>query len=120
VGEATSPTRPSIPLASSHLLINGPRDHTVSSEIKRELASADRIDLLVSFLKWSGWRLLRDEACRFLDRHPGGLRVLTTTYRRISLPNGGLNAFDARLEIRQIALEVADPRVDFCIRQLDH
>ena len=36
--------------------------------------------LLVSFLKWSGWRLLRDEARRFLDRHPGGLRVLTTTY----------------------------------------
>jgi len=54
VGEATSPTRPSIPLASSHLLINGPRDHTVSSEIKRELASADRVDLLVSFLKWFG------------------------------------------------------------------
>jgi len=80
VGEATSPERPSIPLASSHLLINGPRDHTVSSEIKRELASADRVDLLVSFLKWSGWRLLRDQARRFLDRHPGGLRVLTTTY----------------------------------------
>jgi hypothetical protein len=44
VGEATAPMRPSIPLASSHLLINGPRDHTVSSEIKRELASADRVD----------------------------------------------------------------------------
>jgi len=80
VGEGTTPQRPSIPLASSHLLINGPRDHTVSSEIKREFASADRIDLLVSFLKWSGWRLLRDLARRFLDRHPGRLRVLTTTY----------------------------------------
>ena len=55
VGEATAPQRPSIPLASPHLLINGPRDHTVSSEIKRELASADRVDLLVSFLKFSGW-----------------------------------------------------------------
>ena len=80
VGEATAPTRPSIPLASAHLLINGPRDHTVSSEIKRELASSDRVDLLVSFLKWSGWRLLRDEVRGFLDRHPAGLRVLTTTY----------------------------------------
>jgi HKD family nuclease len=79
VGEATAPQRPSIPLVSSHLLINGPRDHTVSSEIKREFASADRVDLLVSFLKWSGWRLLRDQARRFLDRHPGGLRVLTIT-----------------------------------------
>ena len=72
VGEATAPTRPSIPLASSHLLINGPRDHTVSSEIKRELASADRVDLLVSFLKWSGWRLLRDEARRFLHHRLEG------------------------------------------------
>jgi superfamily II DNA or RNA helicase/HKD family nuclease len=80
VGEAAAPQRPSIPLASSHLLINGPRDHTVSSEIKRELASADRVDLLVSFLKFSGWRLLRDDVRRFLDRRPGGLRVLTTTY----------------------------------------
>jgi superfamily II DNA or RNA helicase/HKD family nuclease len=80
VGEATAPQRPSIPLASSHLLINGPRDHTVSSEIKRELASADRVDLLVSFLKFSGWRLLRDDIRRFLDRRPNGLRVLTTTY----------------------------------------
>jgi superfamily II DNA or RNA helicase/HKD family nuclease len=80
LGEAEAPTRPSIPLASAHLLINGPRDHTVSSEIKRELASADRVDLLVSFLKWSGWRLLRDHIRRFLERHPGCLRVLTTTY----------------------------------------
>ncbi len=36
VGEATSPQRPSIPLSSSHLLINGPRDHKVNSEIKRD------------------------------------------------------------------------------------
>ena len=40
----------------------------------------DRVDLLVSFLKWSGWRLLRDPVRRFLERRPGGLRVLTTTY----------------------------------------
>ncbi len=80
VGEPSSLTRPSIPLASTHLLINGPRDRTVSSEIERELGSVDRVDLLVSFLKWSGWRLLRDPVRRFLERRPGGLRVLTTTY----------------------------------------
>ena len=59
--EAAAPDRPAIPLSASHLLVNGPRDHTVSSEIQRELASADRVDLLVSVLKWPGWRLLRDE-----------------------------------------------------------
>ena len=80
VGEAAAPERPSIPLAASALLVNGPRDHTVSSEVQLELASADRVDLLVSFLKWSGLRLLRDRLRRFLDRRPGALRVLTTTY----------------------------------------
>ena len=80
VAEAAAPERPSIPLASSALLVNGPRDHTVSSEIQLELASADRVDLLVSFLKWSGLRLLKDRLQHFLRWNPGGLRVLTTTY----------------------------------------
>jgi hypothetical protein len=35
-------------------------------------SSADRVDPPGSILKWSGWRLLRDEARRFLDGHPGG------------------------------------------------
>ena len=92
VGEATSPTRPSIPLASSHLLINGPRDHTVSSEIKRELASADRVDLLVSFLKWSGWRLLRDEARRFRAILGGTCKEIMPTPRNLAM-----EAPDARI-----------------------
>jgi hypothetical protein len=60
----------------------------VSSEIKRELASADRVDLLVSFLKFSGWRLLRDDIRRFLDRCPGG------TYRQI-MPTPRIPAMEA-------------------------
>ncbi len=79
-GPSSQPERPSVPLAASHLLINSPRDHTVSFEIQKEIASADRVDLLISFLKWSGWRLVRDRIREFLERRPGGLRVLTTTY----------------------------------------
>ena len=63
-----------------------------------------------------GWR----DAVESLERRLGGLRVLTTNSQRGLLPNGRLDALDARLQIRQIAFELADPRVDFCIRQLDH
>lgn len=72
--------RPSLPLRHSDLLVNGPRDLRVGNEVRRELASADRVDLLLSFVKWSGIRLLKDELREFVARRPGGLRVLTTTY----------------------------------------
>jgi superfamily II DNA or RNA helicase len=74
------PDRPEIPLASSDLLVNGRHDVSIGPEVKRELASADRVDLLCSFLKWSGLRLVESELRDFLRRRPGGLRVLTTTY----------------------------------------
>ncbi|MGE0791257.1 MAG: DUF3427 domain-containing protein [Sandaracinaceae bacterium] len=79
LGTGTLP-RPSLPLRQSDLLVNGPRDLRVGREIKLELASADRVDVLMSFLKWSGLRVVRDELAAFCRRRPGGLRVLTTTY----------------------------------------
>ena len=72
--------RPTLPLRHSDLLVNGPRDLRVGHEVQLELASADRVDLIVSFVKWSGFRLLRSAIAAFLARRPGGLRVLTTTY----------------------------------------
>lgn len=72
--------RPRIPLSSSDLLVNGRHDLRLGSELRRELASADRVDLLCSFLKWSGFRVLEGELRALLRRRPGGLRVLTTAY----------------------------------------
>jgi len=77
----TPPTRPSIPLSSSDLLVNGPHDLSLGPALQHELPSADRVDLLCSFLKWSGLRLVEDPLRAFALRRGGpALRVLTTVY----------------------------------------
>ncbi len=72
--------RPALSLRQSDLIVNGPRDLSLGSQIRSELASADRVDLLLSFLKFSGLRVVRLELEEFCRRNPGKLRVLTTTY----------------------------------------
>ncbi len=71
--------RPAIPLSASALLVNGPRDHSIGTAVCSELESADRVDLLCSFLKWTGLRIVRDALLRFLARG-GQMRVITTCY----------------------------------------
>jgi superfamily II DNA or RNA helicase/HKD family nuclease len=93
--------RPTLPLRHSDLLVNGPRDLRIGHEVPLELASADRVDLLVAFVKWSGYRLLRSDLEHFLARRPGALRVLTTTYLGASEPEAieALIAAGARVKV---------------------
>ncbi|MBU47807.1 MAG: hypothetical protein CL920_03845 [Deltaproteobacteria bacterium] len=77
--------RPSIPLNNSDLLVNGRHDLSLGPELQRELASSDRVDLLCSFLKWSGVRLLLPSIKDFVQRKGrGAFRVLTTTYMGVT------------------------------------
>lgn len=73
--------RPGIPLRHSELIVNGPRDLRVGAELSRELPSADRVDLLMSFIKWSGFVEVKRALTQLRDRG-GQLRILTTTYMR--------------------------------------
>ncbi len=75
--------RPDTPLARSALLTGTRLDPALGVQLRKELASADRVDILCSFIKWSGLRLLIDDLRR-LTAAPASdgprLRVLTTSY----------------------------------------
>ncbi len=71
--------RPGIPLSTSALLVNGRDEHNIGHELRRELASADAVDLICAFIRWQGLRLLEGELKRLCDAKKP-LRVLTTVY----------------------------------------
>ena len=73
--------RPKLPLGQSDLLINGPRDLAIGHEIRSELASATAVDVIVSFVKWTGVRVIKPELEEFARRPTParyGFRVRST------------------------------------------
>ncbi|MGH3439822.1 MAG: DEAD/DEAH box helicase family protein, partial [Sciscionella sp.] len=78
--------RPATPLSDTALMTNAHNEPTLAAELRAELASADRVDLLCAFVKWQGLRLLEGPLTDLRERNVP-LRVITTTY---------LGATDAR------------------------
>jgi superfamily II DNA or RNA helicase len=66
-------------LIHSELFTGGNSGITLESELRKEILSSNKIDLLVSFIKWKGIRILEPELKEFTDKG-GKLRVITTTY----------------------------------------
>ncbi|MGW2691235.1 DUF3427 domain-containing protein [Streptomyces sp. NPDC001296] len=71
--------RPLTPLSETALITNAPDDPNLGAELRAELATADRIDLLCAFVKWHGIRVLED-ALRAAKERNVPIRVITTTY----------------------------------------
>lgn len=71
--------RPTLSLRHSGLLVNAGRDYQLGGELAKEIESADRIELLCAFVRFSGVRLVREALARFAQRG-GVLRVLTSIY----------------------------------------
>ncbi len=79
IADLAAPERPEVPLGTSDLMVNGRHDLRLGTELIRELASADAVDLLCSFLKHSGLRVVEEALEAFFARG-GRMRVLTTAY----------------------------------------
>ncbi len=76
----TAPERPKSGFRVSNLFTGGQSEISLGSEIMRDIASADNISIIVSFLRMSGVRMILDELKKFCSQPGHTLRVITTTY----------------------------------------
>lgn len=76
----TQTIRPISGFRVSNLFTGGSSTLSLGEEIRREIASADEICFIVSFLKVSGVRILLDDLKKFCSREGTKLRIITTTY----------------------------------------
>jgi superfamily II DNA or RNA helicase/HKD family nuclease len=77
--------RPKTALATSFLLTGQRGDPALEHELRAEMATSDRVDILVSFIKWSGLRLLRP-AFELLTKSNTPIRIISTSYMGASDP----------------------------------
>jgi superfamily II DNA or RNA helicase/HKD family nuclease len=78
-GQNVDIRRPTAPLSESDLLTNARGEPSIGHEIALELESADEVDLICAFIRWSGIRQLRDPIQR-LTSAGKPVRIVTTTY----------------------------------------
>lgn len=79
LGALQSPVLPETPLGQSDLLVNAEGQPSIGSELRKELASADSVDLISAFVIQSGVNQIREALSAVVDRG-GRVRVITTTY----------------------------------------
>jgi len=99
-GVSRSLERPTIPLSASALLVNARGEPGVGGEVNRELASADAVDLLIPFVRWTGVRIVKNRLAEVVARG-GRVRVIASTYLGSSEPRAleALIALGAQVKI---------------------
>ena len=71
--------QPLTPLRDTVLITNARNQPTIGSEIEAEIESADRIDLVLAFIRWTGIRNLLPALQRHVEAGKS-IRIITTTY----------------------------------------
>lgn len=71
--------RPKTSISESSLFTGSPFEPQLGHELFEEMRSADRVDVLISFIKWSGLRLLMPAFEDLRDRRIP-VRIITTSY----------------------------------------
>ncbi|RLQ23620.1 DUF3427 domain-containing protein [Seongchinamella sediminis] len=81
-GSVPQIAEPLTPLLDTTLLTNARGEPRVGAQIQTEIQSADRIDVVMAFIRASGIRSFMESLRRHVERSPSrpNLRFLTTTY----------------------------------------
>jgi len=80
VGTAVPAPIPAIPLSETAFLANARREPSILHVLREEIRTADRVDAVIAFLRWTGYLALREDIEAFLRDRPGRMRVVTSTY----------------------------------------
>lgn len=77
--------RPQIGFHDNALITNAPKEPSLASQLNSEFATAESVDLLCAFVKFSGIRLIEKDLRRAVERG-ARVRVITSTYLGASDP----------------------------------
>lgn len=84
--EAYNKLRPASGFTSSSLFTGSNEGLRIEDEIRRDIASSDRIYWIVAFIRFSGVRIFEDALRKFLEQPDARLYIITTTYMGASEP----------------------------------